>query len=189
MTGLLLSSFPTMFIPACPTPPGHESDSNGDGAHQEIEATPGPARPGTRERLALFRRARADARAESFLVEERIRPHPDLAELIGPTLCSVRVVTVVALDGCPRIVGSVYKLQPRPVGVDHLMYGALGCWVDPDTGALGPGRNRAGYEYTSVIPGTDRSFVGYRLPCWNQVKEVVLQAAAVFPWARGGRSG
>jgi hypothetical protein len=121
----------------------------------------------------------------SFLVEERIRPHPDLAELIGPTLCSVRVVTIVALDGSPRIVGSVYKLQPRPVGVDHLMYGALGCWVDPDTGALGPGRNRAGYEYTSVIPGTDRSFVGYRLPCWNQVKEVVLQAAAVFPWARG----
>jgi Sugar-transfer associated ATP-grasp len=110
----------------------------------------------------------------SFLLEERIRPHPDLAELVGPTLCSVRVVTVVALDGSPRIVGSVYKLQPKPVGVDHLMYGALGCWVDPDTGALGPGRNRAGYEYTSVIPGTDRSFVGYRLPCWNQVKEVVL---------------
>jgi hypothetical protein len=126
-----------------------------------------------------------EADTASFLLEERIRPHPELVEFIGPTLCSVRVVTVVALDGRPRIVGSVYKLQPRPLGVDHLLYGALGCWVDPDTGALGPGRNRSGYEYTSVIPGTDRSFVGYRLPCWIQVKEVALQAAAAFPWARG----
>ena len=121
----------------------------------------------------------------SFLLEERIRPHPELAELIGPTLCCVRIVTVVALDGSPKIVASVYKLQPKPVGVDHLIYGALGCWVDPDTGALGPGRSRSGYESTSVVPGTDRSFVGYRLPCWNQVKAVVLQAAAAFPWARG----
>ncbi|MFL5494573.1 MAG: sugar-transfer associated ATP-grasp domain-containing protein, partial [Gemmatimonadales bacterium] len=110
-----------------------------------------------------------DSNASSFLLEERIRPHPELAELVGPTLCTVRVVTVVALDGSPKIVGSVYKLQPKAVGVDHLIYGAVGSWVDPDTGALGPGRNRAGYEYTSVIPGTDRPFVGYRLPCWSQV--------------------
>jgi Sugar-transfer associated ATP-grasp len=124
------------------------------------------------------------ANLSAFLLEERIRPHPDLAQFIGPTLCSVRVVTVVALDGIPRIVGSVFKLQPNPVGVDHLMYGALGCWVDPETGALSPGRTRTDNVYTSVIPGTDRSFVGYRLPDWAEVKQVALQAAAAFPWAR-----
>jgi Sugar-transfer associated ATP-grasp len=124
------------------------------------------------------------ANLSPFLIEERIRPHPAMAEFIGPTLCTVRVVTIVALDGSPRIIASVLKLQPKPLGVDHLMYGALGCWVDPDTGALGPGRTRTTYEYTSVIPGTDRSFVGYRLPCWEQVKEVALQAAVAFPWAR-----
>jgi len=124
------------------------------------------------------------ANLSAFLIEERIRPHPDLAQFIGPTLCSVRVVTIVTLDGSPRIVGSVFKLQPKPVGVDHLMYGALGCWVDPDTGALGPGRTRTNYVDISVIPDTDRSFVGYRLPGWAQVKDVALQAAAAFPWAR-----
>jgi Sugar-transfer associated ATP-grasp len=124
------------------------------------------------------------ANLSPFLIEERIRPHPAMAEFIGPTLCTVRVLTIVALDGSPRIVASVLKLQPKPLGVDHLMYGALGCWVDPDTGALGPGRTRTNYEYSSVIPGTDRSFVGYRLPCWEQVKDVALQAAKAFPWAR-----
>jgi hypothetical protein len=124
------------------------------------------------------------ANLSPFLIEERIRPHPAMAEFIGPTLCTVRVVTIVALDGSPRIVASVLKLQPKPLGVDHLMYGALGCWVDPDSGALGPGRTRTTYAYTSVIPGTDRSFVGFRLPDWEQVKEVALAAAAAFPWAR-----
>jgi hypothetical protein len=124
------------------------------------------------------------ADVSSFLIEERIRPHPELAGFIGPTLCSIRVLTIVARDGSPQIVGSVFKLQPKPVGVDHLLYGGLACWVDPDTGALGPGRTRTNYEYTSVIPGTDRSFVGYRLPCWPEVKSVALKAAAAFPWAR-----
>jgi hypothetical protein len=136
-----------------------------------------------RDTVALETQA-PGANVSPFLIEERIRPHPAMAEFIGPTLCTVRVVTIVALDGNPRIVASVLKLQPKPLGVDHLMYGALGCWVDPDTGALGPGRTRTTHQYTSVIPGTDRSFVGFRLPCWGQVKDVALQAAAAFPWAR-----
>ncbi len=124
------------------------------------------------------------ASLSTFLIEERIRPHRELAEFIGPTLCTVRVLTIVGLDGQPRIVASVFKLQPKPVGVDHLLYGALGCWVDPETGALGPGRTRSSLGSTTVIPGTDRSFVGYRLPGWEQVKGLALAAAAGFPWAR-----
>ena len=123
------------------------------------------------------------ASLSTFLIEERIRPHRELAEFIGPTLCTVRVLTIVGLDGQPRIVASVFKLQPKPVGVDHLLYGALGCWVDPETGALGPGRTRSSLGSTTVIPGTDRSFVGYRLPGWKEVKGLALAAAAGFPWA------
>ena len=121
------------------------------------------------------------ANLSPFLVEERIRPHPELARFIGPTLCTVRVLTVIGRDGTPQIVASVFKLQTKPVGVDHLMYGALGCWVDPETGALGPGRTRATYEFASVMPDTDRSFVGFKLPCWPEVKAVALRAAAAFP--------
>jgi hypothetical protein len=123
-------------------------------------------------------------RLSTFLIEERIRPHPELADLIGPTLCTVRALTIVGLDAVPRLVASVFKLQPKPVGVDHMVHGALGCWVDPETGALGPGRRRSDIGFTTVIPGTDRSFLGYRLPCWEQVKQVALAAAAAFPWAR-----
>ena len=125
-----------------------------------------------------------DARLSSFLIEERIRPHPELVEFIGPTLCTARVLTIIARDGSPQIVGSVFKVQPSAVGVDHLLYGAVACWIDPDTGALGPGRTRTHCDYVTTVPGTERPLVGYRLPLWPQVKALALDAAAAFPWAR-----
>jgi hypothetical protein len=140
--------------------------------------------------VATTRRTKAlaaqspDARLSSFMVEERIRPHPELVELIGPTLCTARVLTIVARDGSPRIVGSVFKVQPAAVGVDHLLYGAVACWIDPDTGALGPGRTRTHCDYVTTVPGTTRPLQGYKLPMWPHVKSLALEAAAAFPWAR-----
>lgn len=125
-----------------------------------------------------------DASLSSFLVEERIRPHPELVDFIGPTLCTARILTIIARDGSPRIVGSVFKVQPSTIGVDHLLYGAVACWIDPDTGALGPGRTRTHCDYVTKVPGTDRTLVGYRLPLWPQVKALALDAAVAFPWAR-----
>jgi hypothetical protein len=119
-----------------------------------------------------------------FLLEERIRPHPALESFLGPTLCSVRVQTIIARDGTPRIIAAVFKLQPGTVGVDQLIHGAVGCWVDLESGALGRGRTRSSRASTSVIPGTDRPFVGFQLPDWSDTKDLALKAAAAFPWAR-----
>jgi hypothetical protein len=93
-------------------------------------------------------------------------------------------VTFIGLDGAPHILGAVYKIQPEPVGVDHLSHGALGSWVDPGTGRLGQGRSRHHFGYSSVIPGTDKRFVGFELPHWPEIRKLALQAATVFPWAR-----
>jgi len=93
-------------------------------------------------------------------------------------------VTFIGLGGAPRILGAVYKIQPEPLGVDHLSYGALGSWVDLESGRLSTGRSRHNFGFTSVIPGTDKAFVGFELPHWPEVKAIALKAATVFPWAR-----
>jgi hypothetical protein len=129
-------------------------------------------------------RHRPDANRRAFLIEERIRPHPQLAAFIGPTLCSVRFQTIIALDGKPRIIAAVFKLQPDPVGVDHLIYGAVGCWVDLDTGRVLSGRTRDSLEDATMIPHTQTSFIGFQLPDWEVAKELALRAAEAFPWAR-----
>ena len=133
---------------------------------------------------ALLKRHRPDSNRSSFLIEERIRPHPELARFIGPTLCSVRFQTITAVDGTAKIIAAVFKLQPKPVGVDHLIYGAVGCWVDLTSGALITGRTRDGLDDTTLIPGTERSFIGFQLPDWDKAKDLALRAAAAFPWAR-----
>jgi hypothetical protein len=136
--------------------------------------------------LAQFARKKAPLIREdfSYLIQELVRPHPVLADFVGPTLCCVRVVSLIDMAGKPTLLGAVYKLQPGNEGVDHLTHGALGCWVDLETGALGPGRSRQHLRWSDVIPGTARRFVGFQLPDWDRVKELALRAAMVFPWAR-----
>jgi hypothetical protein len=126
----------------------------------------------------------AAVRSQTYLLEQRIVPHPRLVELAGPTLSCVRVVTLIGLDGVPTILGAVYKIQPEPLGIDHLSHGAIGSWVDLERGTLGAGRSRHHFGYAAVIPGTDRGFIGFQLPHWAEVKKIAVQAATVMPWAR-----
>jgi hypothetical protein len=142
------------------------------------------------EQLVAF--TRQDARLptwsrqlHSFVLQERLFPHPAIRELVGgPTVCTVRLVTFIALDGQPRVLGAAFKLQSGPVGADNFALGSIACFVDVDTGILGRGRTHDDLRDFTVVPGTDRSFVGFRLPHWAEVRAMALRAATAFPWAR-----
>jgi len=118
----------------------------------------------------------------AFMVEERMRPHPELAELLGPTFCTARVLTIIARDGSPQIVASVFKLQTNASGVDNMKWGSMISWVAAD-GTLGLARTRFGWEWVDKLPN-GKDFIGFKLPQWDQVKDLALSAARVFPWAR-----
>ncbi len=133
---------------------------------------------------AVLKTSNPGADTRSYLIEQRIRQHPDLTALIGPTLCCIRVQTIITLEGTPRIIAAVFKVQPDPIGVDHLMHGAVGAWVDLDSGVLGRGRTRRDLAYISLVPGTNTPFVGFQLPYWPEVRDLALRAAAAFPWVR-----
>ena len=133
---------------------------------------------------AALRAGNPGAHTHSYLIEQRIRQHSELMELVGETLCCIRVQTIITLEGVPRIIAAVLKLQPNSVGVDHLIYGAIGAWVDLDSGVLGRGRTRAHLDYVSAIPGADTPFVGFRIPQWSEARDLALRAAAAFPWVR-----
>jgi hypothetical protein len=120
----------------------------------------------------------------SFLLEERLRPHEELASLIGPTFCTVRIVTFITREGSPSVLGAALKIMPGRSGVDHTSRGAIGAWIDEETGNLQHGRLQDQAGFIDSVPGTDRGFVGFVIPHWNEVKEVALEAQRTFPWAR-----
>ena len=133
---------------------------------------------------AALKAGNPGADTRSYLIEQRIRQHPELRGLVGEVLCCIRVQTIVTLEGVPKIIAAVLKLQPNSVGVDHLIHGAIGAWVDLDSGTLGKGRTRAHLDYISAIPGANRPFVGFQVPCWPEVRDLAVRAAAAFPWVR-----
>lgn len=120
--------------------------------------------------------------ATGFLLQDRIRPHSALEELLGPTLCTTRIVTVIREDGTPSINSAVFKLQEGNVGIDLMRLGAIAAWVNED-GTLGRGRTRTTCDWLTKLP-SGKPFVGFKLPHWDSVRECALKAAAAFPWAR-----
>jgi Sugar-transfer associated ATP-grasp len=122
----------------------------------------------------------------NFVIQRRVRQHPSLIDLVGPTVCTARVQTIIDRDGQPDILAAVFKLQDAPVGRDNSDHGSLVSPIDLSTGALNEGRRKRDPPETRhrVLPYSKKEYVGFILPHWSVVRDVALRAAAVFPWAR-----
>ncbi len=122
----------------------------------------------------------------AFLIQERVRQHPALTELVGETLCCMRIMTLTTDRGEPSIIAAVMKLQGNRSGVDNMAQGSINAWIDPRSGALGPGRRLSCQivdGYTSV-PETGKRFVDFQLPYWSETQKLILKASALVPWCR-----
>lgn len=122
----------------------------------------------------------------TFLLEERLRPHPELRYFTQKTLCSARVVTLRNCEGNVEILGALFKLPGVDSGVDNLSQGGLCVGVE-----LGTGKLMEGVFYQSVPPTryrshptTGKDFYGFVLPMWDEVRALAVRAALAFPMAR-----
>ena len=128
----------------------------------------------------------------TFLIEERLRPHPDLARLSPETLCTLRLVTLRdrEMGVAPQIVAAAYKLQTERSGADNIARGAMAISVDCESGRLGTGwiKPHAGEVPTlkryEEAPGTGVRFTGLMVPAWEEARDLALRAAAAFPCVR-----
>jgi Sugar-transfer associated ATP-grasp len=122
----------------------------------------------------------------AFLVQERVRQHPALIELVGETVCCMRIMTLMTSRGEPSIVAAVMKLQGNQSGVDNMAQGSINAWIDPGSGTLGPGRrpNSPIVDGYTSVPETGRRFVGFELPYWAETQSLILKASGLVPWCR-----
>jgi hypothetical protein len=121
----------------------------------------------------------------TFLVEERLRPHPALREFCRETLCCARLLTLATPDGRVEIVEASMKIQPDDCGADNVAQGAVAVGVDKETGALKEGlvKGDPPTARRTHLPGSNVTFTGRRLPHWQEARELALAAARVFPYA------
>jgi hypothetical protein len=137
----------------------------------------------TAELIARMTR-QAKALGKPVLLQKRAINHPELQDLCGSALSSMRIMSILAPDGSVEVLFAVFKISGQGGSVvDNFHAGGFVCKVDMETGQLGaatdwgvkhPGR------WLDTHPATGAQIVGRTLPLWRETVEVVRQGHLAF---------
>lgn len=119
-----------------------------------------------------------DEHARGYIFQELVRPHPDLASLIGPVIGTLRVVTIDAGDG-PEALYSTLKAPGAGAMVDSLA-GPIGCYaaVELATGKVLRLQDRRQMGGTDLerFPLTDAKVAGAQMPDFSEAVKLAVSA-------------
>ena len=120
-----------------------------------------------------------------FLLMETLRSHGEIAAVAGDSISGVRM-HVLRLRKGPAVFRPVWKVARRGAVVDNFQHGTAGnllASVDVVSGRVervvsGEGR----WQLVNVPhPDTGRHLIGFHLPHWEAISEMVREAADLFP--------
>ena len=120
-----------------------------------------------------------------YLLQPRLRNHPDLARISSGGLSTVRVVTAMeSPDGEPQVLVTALRMALSSSTVDNFGEGGLAAPVDPETGILGLAIKKnladAALDF-AVHPATGHLIEGTLVPLWDEVVALARQAHRSFP--------
>lgn len=132
----------------------------------------------------------ADMRRDDYLVQSFVEPHPAVARLgSGKALGTVRAVTYLADHGA-QLLYTLLRIPSAGNVHDNFSGGASGnliAHVDTRTGRVGPGFGRRRHSDMRQLqafdrnPETGEAISGSTLPMWNELCDLALRAARLFP--------
>lgn len=120
---------------------------------------------------------------ENVILEEKIMPGVLSEFNKGSCTNSLRIVTLL-YNGKPYIKCAVLKMAFGNMPVDNLSSGGIAAVVDVDTGVVisqGIDINKSRYI---KHPQTGKQIVGYKIPMWGKIVDVVKGAAGIVPEIR-----
>ncbi|MEO1331243.1 MAG: sugar-transfer associated ATP-grasp domain-containing protein [Pseudomonadota bacterium] len=123
------------------------------------------------------------AALEGYLLQDRLAPHPAIAEVSAGGLNTVRFVTARG-RGAAEILYAVWKIAaPGAPTDDGLFPGALKALIDPETGRVTRAQQGAWIDakILEAHPATGATLVGRTLPDWATARDTVLKAHALVP--------
>jgi hypothetical protein len=128
---------------------------------------------------------RDERRPFGWILQEVLSAHRDIADVCGDKISGVRVHTFLSPRG-PRIHRAIWKINVGTKDSDNFHHGASGnmlAALNPEDGSAvrvvaGVGMDQ---KINPVHPRTGRELVGFRLPEWKRIREVVLDASSNFP--------
>jgi Sugar-transfer associated ATP-grasp len=116
----------------------------------------------------------------AILLQPRISNHRDLLPISGNALATVRVVSVRHPSGRSEIAVACYRMGAGRSVVDNFGAGGIASPVDLESGVLGRGVTISGTDSVVCHPDTGAAICGMRLPWWQRVKDLALEAHRLF---------
>lgn len=97
---------------------------------------------------------------------------------------TIRVVTLICADDSVRIMAAVLRLSRKGKFADNFHHDGIASLIDVETGIVNTtGVDRKWNRYT-IHPDSRKPIVGFQIPRWFEVVDMVKKAARVHPEVR-----
>ncbi len=113
-------------------------------------------------------------------IEEVIPQHEKMAALCDRSVNTIRVMTSTTGEE-PKIIFVGLRVGNGEADIDNFHGGGLGVLVDEETGVLIGDAFDKELNRFPTHPKSGVKFDGYALPCWEEIRALVLEAAKVEP--------
>ncbi len=127
-----------------------------------------------------------DDEYSDYLVQERIRQHPELERMNPHSVNSIRIVTFLVPEGRVEFIAAMLRTSSSASPVDNFSAGGMVAGIDLDTGAL----KKEGVIKTPKIrvltrhPVTGTELMGFRVPYWEEIKETAARGQKTFHYIK-----
>jgi len=117
------------------------------------------------------------------VLEETICQHPKMASLNPNAVSTIRIATVIEKSGEVRFLEPVLRIGRLESVVDNFSSHGFIFELDKEHGiVIGYGKNSSAEK--SIHSPTGVIMPGFEVPYWNEVLDMVMEAALKFPEAR-----
>jgi len=126
--------------------------------------------------------------SHKVILQERLRPHREIAEMTGSSaLSTCRVTTLVGDDGEPSVLATALRVVVGTNATDNFVHGDNGnLWASVDevegriSDAFGLAPDGRRLERRNRHPTTGIELTDFRIPRWDEVKSLALRLALTF---------
>lgn len=124
------------------------------------------------------------SKQQPYVVDGLVENDKNIQAINPSSLNTIRAYTLINKDGSVRILTIMLRVGKTGLHVDNWGSGGVGYDFDLDTGiCVGYGRDKQNNPYTHH-PGSNIQMIGYKLPRFEELKEVIVSLAQVTPNAR-----
>lgn len=116
----------------------------------------------------------------NYLVEEVVKQHKSLAEFSKASVNTIRIMTS-NIESNPKVLFATLRVGNGTSTVDNFHQGGMASLVNTETGILTTDAVDKDLNRYKYHPLSKKAFKGFKIPYFEEAKELVLNASKVVP--------